>query len=186
MSFARARKRKQEKAMAIGQQRGIQQAARVRQSVKGAYVYQMRMEQAWRKMALHNLSACFLYSMHEHYGFGKGRLMKLRDKMQSEFDALVAKNVSVEEVAVFLRDDIGVDIDIAATDPRANRERQIEFKAVQEMSAAFFMALLDEFGWKKKRLSDAYMHVAELSKQVSYGQMKYEDICAKVNEVMTR
>ena len=144
MSFARARKRKAEKAMAIGEQRGIQQAARVRQSVKGAYVHQMRMEQAWRKMALHNLSACFLYSMHEHYGFGKGRLMKLRDKMQSEF------------------------------------------KAVQEMSAAFFMALLDEFGFGKKRLSDAYLHVAELSKQVSYGKMKYEDICARVNDIMTR
>lgn len=151
MSFARARKRKQEKAMAVGHERGIQQAARVRQSVKGAYVHQMRMEQAWRKMALHNLSACFLYAMHEHYGFGKGRLMKLRDKMQSEFDALVSRNVSIEEITDFLRDDIGVDID-AATDPRADRERQIEFKAVQEMSAAFFMALLDEFGFKKKTL----------------------------------
>ncbi len=54
------------------------------------------------------------------------------------------------------------------------------------MSAAFFMALLDEFNFKKKRLADAYGMVAEISDNVHYGKETYEEIRHKVETIMNK
>lgn len=185
-SFARARARKEKKAARVGNERGVKQAAKVQRSVKGAYVYQLRYDTAVRKEALSNLSAVFMYAMHEKYGFGAGYLERLRNKMQSVFDSIVAGNVSVEEIAKFLHDEIKLDCGVDTHDPKADHHRQIEFKAVKEMSAAFLMALLDEFGFKKKRLGDAYIHCAELSDRLSRNEITYPKIRAEIEEVFKR
>ena len=186
MSFARARARKEKKAARVGNERGVKQAVRVQRSVKSAYVYQLRYDTAVRKEALRNLSAVFLYAMHEKYGFGAGYLERLRNKMQSVFDAIVAGNVSVEEIAQYLHDEIKLDCGVDTQDPKADHHRQIEFKAVKEMSAAFLMALLDEFGYKKKRLGDAYMHCADLSDRLNRNEITYPKIRAEIEEVFKR
>lgn len=185
-SFARARARKEKKAARVGNERGVKQAARVQRSVKGAYVYQLRYDTAVRKEALSNLSAVFMYAMHEKYGFGAGYLERLRNKMQSVFDSIVAGNVSVEEIAKFLHDEIKLDCGVDTHDPKADHHRQIEFKAVKEMSAAFLMALLDEFGFKAKRLGDAYMHCAELSDRLSRNEITYSEIRAETKRIFAR
>lgn len=183
-SFARARKRKLEKDANKGDRRADRQLKRADKDIKMAYVKDYQQQLIWRRQALLNLSACFMYAMRMNYGWGKKRLMRLRDKMQSEFDAMVAGNVNVVEIGDFLRTEIGLDIDVAALKPGLERKRQIEVKAVQQMSAAFFMGLLDEYGWGKKRLSEAYMHVAKLSDRVSKQEISYEEIRQKVGEVM--
>ena len=185
-SFARARARKEKKAARVGNERGIRQAERVQRSVKGAYIYQLRYDKAVRKEALSNLSAVFMYAMHEKYGFGAGYLERLRNKMQSVFDSIVAGNVSVEEIAQYLHDEIKLDCGIDTQDPKADHHRQIEFKAVKEMSAAFLMALLDEFCFKAKRLGDAYMHVCEVSDRLNRKEITYPKIRAKLEEVFKR
>jgi hypothetical protein len=185
MSLARKRARKEIKAARKGQSRGERQAVRVNRSVKGAYVYQLAFDMATRREALRNLSAVFLYTMHMYYGFGIGRLTRLRKKMQSEFDAIVAKNVTVEEITAFLQSEVGLDCGMAA-EPKADHQRQIEYKAVKEMSAAFLMALMDEFGFKKKRLTDAYIHCAELSDSLKYGEITYDEITMKMERIMQK
>lgn len=183
-SFARSRKRKLEKDANKGDRRADRQLKRADKDIKMAYVKDYQQQLIWRQQALLNLSACFMYAMRENYGWGKKRLMRLRNKMQSEFDAMVAGNVNVVEIGDFLRDEIGLDIEVSALKPGLERKRQIEVKAVQQMSAAFFMALLDEYGWGEKRLSVAYMHVAKLSERVSKKEISYEEIRQKVGEVM--
>lgn len=182
-SLSRKRARKEIKAVRKGQNRGERQAARVNRSVKSAYVYQLAYDTAVRREALRNLSAVFLYTMHLNYGFGVRRLTRLRKKMQSEFDCIVAKNVSVEQIADFLRSEIGLDCGMAA-EPKADHQRLIEYKAVKEMSAAFLMALLDEFGFKKKRLTDAYVHCADLSDMLHRGEITYDEISVKMEQIM--
>jgi hypothetical protein len=54
------------------------------------------------------------------------------------------------------------------------------------MSAAFFMALLDEYNFKKKRLADAYGKVADLSDSVANNEIDYPEICAKVDAVINK
>lgn len=182
-SLSRKRARKEIKAVRKGQNRGERQAARANRSVKGAYVYQLAYDTAVRRKALRNLSAVFLYTMRLYYGFGVRRLTRLRTKMQSEFDCIVAKNVSVEQIADFLRSEIGLDCGMAA-EPKADHQRLIEYKAVKEMSAAFLMALLDEFGFKKKRLTDAYVHCADLSDMLHRGEITYDEISVKMEQIM--
>ena len=104
--------------------------------------------------------------------------------MQSVFDSIVAGNVSVEEIAKFLHDEIKLDCGVDTHDPKADHHRQIEFKAVKEMSAAFLMALLDEFGFKKRRLSAAYTHCAKLSIRLDEKKITYDEIRSKINKIM--
>ncbi|MBR1695776.1 MAG: hypothetical protein IJ709_10330 [Selenomonas sp.] len=186
MGFAKKMQRKLKKKAQKGDKNAIREYNIANAAVKESYVMQLKRDRNCRKEAIHNLTASFLLAMHEGYGFGAGRLKRLQQKMQSEFDAITAKNVSIEEVAEFLRDEIGLDVDIAASDPNAGHYRKIEFKAVQEMSAAFLMAMLDEFNFKKKRLGAAYDYVAALSEKANAGEITYDEITQKVNEVMCR
>ena len=71
-------------------------------------------------------------------------------------------------------------------DPKADTQRQIELQAVKEMSCAFFMALIDEFNFGKKRLNDAYEQAADLSDRVKYGKISYDEIRAKVEKIFAR
>lgn len=186
MGFAKKMQRKLKKKAQKGDKNAIREYNIANAAVRETYAMQLKRDRNCRKEAIHNLTASFLLAMHEGYGFGAGRLKRLQQKMQSEFDAITAKNVSIEEVAEFLRDEIGLDVDIAASDPNAGHYRKIEFKAVQEMSAAFLMAMLDEFNFKKKRLGAAYDYVAALSEKANAGEITYDEITQKVNEVMCR
>ena len=167
-SFARSRARKIRKKAGADDRKTRQEARRIRQNVKEAYVCEWYRGKLTRKQALHNLSACFLLAMNEAFGFGAGKLMQPHDKMQEEFECIVEGNVTVEEISDYLASsEVGLSIGVADKDPKANHYRQIEFKAVKEMSAAFLMALMDEFGFKAKRLAKAYGQVCDLSDRVS-------------------
>ena len=54
------------------------------------------------------------------------------------------------------------------------------------MSAAFLMALLDEFGFKKKRLENAYGYVIGLSNMLDKKEMDFPELCAKVDAVTNK
>ena len=169
------------------EQKKLQKTERkANRGLKRAYVDQLVHDMQTRKNALHNLSAVFMCVMHEQYGFGLKRLKRLHDKMQNEMDCIVYNYISVEEIAAFLREEIKLDVGVDAKDPRANHDRQIEFEVVKEMSAAFLMALLDEFGFKAKRLGDAYGYAAGLSDMLNHGETTYEEIGNKMAEVMTK
>lgn len=185
MSLARARARKEKRKCKVDMSRTTKREQRAQRGIRAAYVEQLAYDHAVRKTALENLSAVFLYAMHEKYQYGAGRLAKLRDKMQSEFDAITAGNVSVKEISEYLNNEIGLPCS-DNQDPKATRHRQIEFKAVREMSAAFLMALLDEFGFKKKRLGDAYMHCADLSVRLDEKKITYPEIRAEIKKIFRR
>ena len=53
------------------------------------------------------------------------------------------------------------------------------------MEAAFLMALIDEFGYKKKRLEDAYMYCAKLSTELKAGKLTYQYIRQEIEKIMT-
>jgi hypothetical protein len=51
------------------------------------------------------------------------------------------------------------------------------------MSAAFLMALVDEFGFGKKRLAAAYDYAAELSDMLDNGKVTYQEIERRMEEI---
>jgi hypothetical protein len=76
VGFARARARKAKKDRKDNISRAEKREQRASRGVRNAYVYQMAYDHAVRKTALENLSAVFLYAMHEKYKFGAGRLAR--------------------------------------------------------------------------------------------------------------
>lgn len=185
MSFAKKLARKQKKSIRIGTKKGEREVRRSQQMVRETYAQQYRRELQMRKNTIRNLSACFLLATNERYKFGRGKLLRLKEKMQSEFDAIMAGNVSIYEIADFLRDEMKMNLGLY-NDPKADTQRQIELQAVKEMSCAFFMALIDEFNFGKKRLNDAYEQAADLSDRVKYGKISYDEIRAKVEKIFAR
>lgn len=185
MSFAKKMARKQKKSIQIGTRKGAREVLRSQQILRETYVQQYRRELMMRKNTLHNLSACFLLATNEKYGFGRGKLLRLRDKMQSEFDSIVAGNVSIQEIAAFLRDEMKMNLGIY-NDPKADTQRRIELQAIKEMSCAYLMALIDEFNFGTKRLGDAYDQAADLSDRVQHGKISYAEIREKIEKIFAR
>lgn len=188
-SFARKMGRKVSKAGEKGVKKAERTAGRTQASLICAYAHANIKSTMTRKTALRHLSGVFLYAMHRDAGFGakKGkasRLFRLRDKMQSVFDCIVSKNVTIQEIEKFLRDEIKIDVDIISCDPKANWYRKVEHRAVQEMEASFLMALVDEFGYRKKRLEQAYIYCAKLSDEIASGKLTYAFICNEIERVM--
>lgn len=185
MSLARKMARKAQKAMRVGNERGAKQAAMVKEDVKTAYVRQRLTEVETRNQALENLSSVFMIAMHERYKFGAGKLIRLRDKIRSEFESIRSGNVTVDEINDFLRDNMSFLIG-GEIEKGANRKRQIEFKATSEMSAAFLMALVDEFGFRKKRLGDAYSHCIDVCERLERREITYPIIREQLKVVFAR
>lgn len=185
MGATRSLKRRKQKSNQLWkEQKKVQrEEARAARGLRRAYVDSLRNDMECRKEALHNLTMIFLMVMHSQYGFGIGRLKRLRDKMQSVMDCIIYKYVTVEEIAAFLREEIHLDVGINVEDPKTNHYRQIEHEAVKEMSSAFLMALLDEFGFKKKRLGDAYDYAAGLSDMLNEGKTTYEELDKQMAEI---
>jgi len=188
-SFARKMGRKVSNAEKKGVKKAERTAGRTQASLICAYAHANIKSTMTRKTARRHLSGVFLYAMHRDAGFGAksgktSRLFRLRDKMQSVFDCIVSKNVTIQEIEKFLRDEIKIDVDIIFCDPKANWYRKIEHRAVQEMEAAFLMALVDEFGYGKKRLEQAYIYCAKLSDEIASGKLTYDFICDEIERVM--
>lgn len=184
MSFAKKMARKRDLAMRGDEYKARKTIGKAEQTVKMAYRYQMATDMFVRKTALRNLSAVFLYAMHKYEGFGRSRLERLRDKMQNVFECIIGNYVTVPEIADFLSNDIGLDCGLAVDNPKATHHRKIEFRAVPQMSASFLMSMLDEFGYKKKRLGKAYGYCAALSDDIGDKKITYDEITAQMEKVM--
>ncbi len=182
MSFAKKLARKRDLALRGDEHKARRTVNRAERDVKMAYRYQMATDMFVRRTALKNLSAVFLYAMHQYEGFGRSRLERLRDKMQSIFECIVGKYVTLSEIADYLNRDIGLDCGLMTDNPKATHHRKIEFKAVQQMSAAFLMAMLDEFDYRRKRLGRAYGYCAALSDDIGANKITY----AEINEQMVK
>jgi hypothetical protein len=124
--------------------------------------------------------------MHVKYGFGKDRLNRLRDKTWNEFEAIMSGFVSVPEIDRFLKGDVEFDCGLCTKDPNADRVKQIEDKAIRDLTAAFLMALLDEFNFKGKKLKNICNAAFSINDKIMNGELRYSDIRAKLAKVMER
>ena len=84
MSFAKKMARKRDLAMRGNEHKAHRIVNRAEHDVKMAYRYQMATDMFVRKTALRNLSAVFLYAMHQYEGFGRSRLERLRRRESAE------------------------------------------------------------------------------------------------------
>ena len=185
-SFARVRARKLKKQAGVGDRRARREVIRAEQNISLSYAKRYRLEQAYRTEVISNLWLIYRYTMHIKYGFGKDRLNRLRDKTWNEFEAIMSGYVSVAEINNYLKQDIDFDCGLCTKDPKADRTKQIEDKAIRDLSAAFMMALLDEFNYKGKKLKKICQYAFDINDKIMNGELRYSDIRAKLAKVMER
>lgn len=185
-SFARARARKEKKARNKGYGRGEKVSASIKRNVYRSYVEQLKAEELHRKEVIANLWIIFQYTMIERYRFGAQRLTRLRNKTWGEFEAIMAGNVNVREIDQFLRNDVEFSCGLSAVDKNASRWKQIEDQAIRELSAAFLMALLDEFYIKAKGLENICHYAFDLNYKLLAGEISYKDMENRIIKVMSR
>ena len=185
-SFARARARKEKKARIKGYARGEKVSSSINRNVYRSYVEQLKAEEIHRKEVIANLWIIFQYTMIERYRFGAQRLTRLRNKTWGEFEAIMAGNVNVREIDQFLRNDVEFSCGLSAVDKNASRWKQIEDQAIREVSAAFLMALLDEFYIKAKGLENICHYAFDLNYKLLAGEISYKDMEKRIIKVMSR
>ena len=185
-SFARARARKEKKARIKGYARGEKVSSSINRNVYRSYVEQLKAEEIHRKEVIANLWIIFQYTMIERYRFGAQRLTRLRNKTWGEFEAIMAGNVNVREIDQFLRNDVEFSCGLSAVDKNASRWKQIEDQAIREVSAAFLMALLDEFYIKAKGLENICHYAFDLNYKLLAGEISYKDMENRIIKVMSR
>jgi hypothetical protein len=185
-SFARARARKEKKARNRGYARSEKVSASIKRNVYRSYVEQLKAEELHRKEVIANLWIIFQYTMIERYRFGAQRLTRLRNKTWGEFEAIMAGNVNVREIDQFLRKDVEFSCGLSAVDKNASRWKQVEDQAIRELSAAFLMALLDEFYIKAKGLENICHYAFDLNNKLVAGEISYKDMENRIVKVMSR
>ncbi|WP_173443363.1 hypothetical protein [Selenomonas ruminantium] len=185
-SLARARARKEKKARNKGYARGEKVSSSINRNVYRSYVEQLKAEEIHRKEVIANLWIIFQYTMIERYRFGAQRLTRLRNKTWGEFEAIMAGNVHVREIDQFLRNDVEFSCGLSAVDKNASRWKQIEDQAIREVSAAFLMALLDEFNIKSKGLENICHYAFDLNNKLVAGEISYTDMENRIVKVMSR
>lgn len=185
-SFARARKRKERKAINKGYDKARKQNKVVRRDMARTYAEQLRMDIECRRNAISNITDIFMLTVHERYGFGRQRILRLRDKMQSEFDAITGRNVTIKEIDEFLMAELKLDAGLSKKYTSANHYESIEDRVVREMTAAFLMAMLDEFGLKGSALMKTCHHAFRINDKLESGELTYPQIRERLQKVMKR
>lgn len=59
-------------------------------------------------------------------------------------------------------------------------EREIQYRCVDDMSAIFMIALMDEFGYKGKALDSVYDVAAEIAHEIKTGKKTVADLRAEL------
>jgi hypothetical protein len=186
MSLARARKRKLAKKANKGTELAKHRIAHADKTIGMSYVERYKIELTYRKEVINNLWLIYRYVMYEKYGFGRERQIRLRDKTWNEFEAIMAGYVSVPEIDKFFKEEIDFDCGLCTMDPKADRQKRIEDIAIRDLSAAFLMALLDEFNYKAKKLVNICHYTFEINDKILKNELTYDDIQEKLNKVMER
>ena len=165
MSFAkkmgREQKRRNKHFRAIADY-GVKKSAKIKRQIAHIESRQYAAELSHKAKVISHTLILLLSATHARFGFGKKRLQKLDDKMFSHYDCIKSKLVTVSDIEKILLNEGRLD----------NKKHQIE----DELISCFFIALMDGFGFKSKRLSEAYLAVLNVADAVNKNELSMDDL----------
>lgn len=174
MSFAkkmgRAQKRRNKHFKALTEY-SAKKVASARRQVVHAESRQYIAELSHKAKVISHTLILLLSATHARFGFGRKRLQKLDDKMFSHYDCIKSKLVAVSDIEKILLNEGRLDIRKKINKPD-NKTHQIE----DELISCFFIALMDGFGFKSKRLSEAYLAVLNVADAVNKNELSMDDL----------
>ena len=175
MGLAKKIARNREKKAGTKIRKTTKQINRSEHDVRRAYIRQNVEDTITRLEAIQNVEAILLVAAHETFRFSKKRLDRLYVRMKSHFDCIKSGYVTVEEICQILRDEAKMDIR-DCRNPNVSHQQLIQYKVIDELSAAFLFGRLDEYGYKATLLHRVYSAAAEISEKLDRHEMNIQDL----------
>lgn len=177
MGFFRKMNRKKEQRFRNTAEYSARKGEQARRAERHATTKQILWDRAVLNDAYSNLMLIFDAAAHDVMKFGAGRREQLHKKMSRYLAALKAGLVSTHEMEGLLHEEAKMDI-TKSDMPIEEHDKSLRRQVVNDLSAVFLLALMDEFGYKGKILDRIYRRAADLSESLSKGKMTQDEIQA--------
>lgn len=149
-------------------------ATRAHKSIQHATTKQIIRDHGVVSEAYDNLMILFDVSVHRAFGWGAKTRKRLHAKMARHLLCLKGRMVTTADIERILRDEAGLDLDKCHIKAEPwDHDRRLQSSATDDMSAIFLLSLMDEFGYKKVRLSRVYNVAADIAHQVKTGATEW-------------
>lgn len=131
--------------------------------------------------AYDTLTVIFDVAVHRKWGWGKERRARLHKKMAIHLRCLSAGTVKTSDIERIIKTETGLELDKRHLYAEWwDHEREIQYRCVDDMSAIFMIALMDEFGYKGKALDSVYDVAAEIAHEIKIGKKTVADLRAEL------
>lgn len=131
--------------------------------------------------AYNTLTVIFDVAVHRKWGWGKERRARLHKKMAIHLRCLSAGTVKTSDIERIIKTETGLELDKRHLYAEWwDHEREIQYRCVDDMSAIFMIALMDEFGYKGKALDSVYDVAAEIAHEIKIGKKTVADLRAEL------
>lgn len=120
-------------------------------------------------------------AVHRKWGWGKERRARLHKKMAIHLLCLKDRTVKTSDIEHIIKKETGLELDKKHLHAEWwEHEREIQYRCVDDMSAIFMIALMDEFGYKGKALGDVYDIAATIAHELKTGEKTVADLRAEL------
>ena len=124
-----------------------------------------------------NLMIVLDVAVHRSFGWGKKLQAKLHAKMARHLQCMRSRLVTTPDIEKILREETGLKLRKRhLNDETWNRNRRLQYNAVNDISAVFLLSLKDEFGYSKIRLKRVYEIARDMSHELSTGNTTLDSI----------
>lgn len=131
--------------------------------------------------AYDTLTVIFDVAVHRKWGWGKERRARLHKKMARHLLCLKDRIVKTSDIERIIKKEAGLELDKKHLYAEWwDHQREIQYRCVDDMSAIFMIALMDEFGYKGKALDSVYDVAAEIAHEIKIGKKTVKDLRAEL------
>lgn len=181
MSFAKKMARKRAKELKKDGIAATGRSGRVEKKVRHLTPREIVEDRKTVTAAYDTLTVVFDVAVHRKWGWGKERRARLHKKMAIHLLCLKDRTVKTSDIEHIIKRETGLELDKKHLHAEWwDHEREIQYRCVDDMSAIFMIALMDEFGYKGKALDSVYSVAAEIAHEIKTGKKTEEDLWAEL------
>ena len=175
--FAKALSRKHEKSYKKSEERVEATEKKGKRAVQHATTKQIIRDRTVMAGAYDTLTLIFDVAVHETFGWGVDMRARLHKKMARHILCMKSHLVTTKDIERILRDEADMEPEKEKLDMDSwGRERRIQYKATGDLSAIFLLSLLDEFGYKTRRLKRVYDAATKVANKLKIGSVTVQDL----------
>ncbi|WP_337475385.1 hypothetical protein [Mitsuokella jalaludinii] len=175
--FAKALSRKHEKNYKKSEERAEATEKKGKRAMQHATTKQIIRDRTVMAGAYDTLTLIFDVAVHETFGWGVDMRARLHKKMARHILCMKSHLVTTKDIERILRDEADMEPEKEKLDMDSwGRERRIQYKATGDLSAIFLLSLLDEFGYKTRRLKRVYDAATKVANKLKIGSVTVQDL----------